>query len=454
MAISPDTTGQLCRWVCSTRYEDLPAEVHKETVTLLYDQVGCMIACATLPSCQPVVDLVRKLGGPEECSIVGHPVRTSVTNAALANGTIGHGDEVDSTGQQGTGHYAASAVPTVLSVGQYTGASGKDLVRALALGSEVAARLQSLLYRYSTRNQFYATVSGALGAAVNAGLLLGLDPEQTEHALGLAASGACGLTSHHLEELHQTKSLDRGRAANAGVLSALLAQEGFHGPREVLTIENGFFDAFLGLPSVGHQVLEGLGEHYLMRQVAYKRYPVGAPNQTPLYALLQLMKGHNLNANDIDQIEVSVSRDAFHVVKTNKHPSVHMETILSLAAVYGEISFEHIHDPSYREDPRVKTFQERARIMIIPRPGPASRGERLDAEVMVRTHSGEVLHQNLRYPLMTEEEIQEKFRYLVSLRLSSDRMLNLEQNLLAIEGANNVAPLISEMEVAYYKALN
>ena len=73
---------------------------------------------------------------------------------------------------------------------------------------------------------------------------------------------------------------------------------------------------------------------------------------------------------------------------------------------------------------------------------------------MVRTHSGEVLHQNLRYPLMTEEEIQEKFRYLVSLRLSSDRMLNLEQNLLAIEGANNVAPLISEMEVAYYKALN
>jgi 2-methylcitrate dehydratase PrpD len=449
MAISPGPTGQLCRWVCSTSYEDLPPQVRKETVTLLYDQVGCMIASATLPSCQIVVDLVRKLGGPEECSIVGHPVRTSLTNAALANGTIGHGDEVDSTGQQGTGHYAASAVPTVLSVGQYTEVSGKDLVRALALGSEVAARLQSLLYRYSTRSQFYATVSGALGAAVNAGLLLGLEAEQMEHALGLAASGACGLTSHHLEELHQAKSLDRGRATNTGVLSALLARQGFHGPREILTIESGFFGAFLGLPSVGHQVLEGLGEHYLIRQVAYKRYPVGAPNQTPLYALLQLMEGHNLNANDIDQIEVSVSRGAFHVVKTNKHPSVHMETILSLAAVYGEISFEHIHDPSYQEDPRIKTFQERARIMIIPRPGPAVRGERLDAEVTVRTHNGEVFHQNLRYPLMTEEEIREKFRYLVSLRLSSDRMLNLEQNLLAIEGAKNVAPLISEMEVAY-----
>src|ERR1041384_8146712 len=104
MATSTGPTSKLCRWVCSTRYQDLPAEVRKETLTLLYDQVGGMLASATLPSCQPLVDLVRKLGPPGECSIVGHPVRTSVTNAALVNGTIGHGAEVDSTGQHGTGH--------------------------------------------------------------------------------------------------------------------------------------------------------------------------------------------------------------------------------------------------------------------------------------------------------------------------------------------------------------
>jgi hypothetical protein len=62
--------------VCSTPYGDLPAEVRQETVTLLYDQVGCMIASATLPSCQPVVELVRRLSPPGACSIVGHPVRT------------------------------------------------------------------------------------------------------------------------------------------------------------------------------------------------------------------------------------------------------------------------------------------------------------------------------------------------------------------------------------------
>ena len=449
MAVGNGPTAKLCHWLCSTGYDELPVEVRKEAVTLLLDQVGCMIASATLPSCQPVVDLVRQLGGPKECSIVGHPMRTSILAAALAKGTISHADEVDSTGQQGTGHYAASAVPAVLTTGQYVQTSGRGLIRALALGAEVAARLQSIIYKYRTRDQFYATVSGALGVAANAGILLGLDENQMEHALGLAASGACGLTGHHLEERHQTKALDRGRATEAGVLSALLAQRGFHGPKEVLTIENGFFDAFLGVRTAGHQVLEGLGEDYLMRQVAYKRYPVGAPNLTPLYGFLQIMKDHELSADDIDRIEVSVSRFAFHVVKTNLHPSIHMETVLSLAAVYGEVTFNHVHDPKYREDPEFRDFRDRVRIVIVPRPELDTRGERLDIGITVRTRSGRELSQELRYPLMTEEEIEQKFRNLAGLRMAAEEVLELEKKIKNVETMSNVAPLVATLELDY-----
>jgi 2-methylcitrate dehydratase PrpD len=153
MSSTTKPTAALCHWVCSTPYGDLPPEVRKETATLLYDQVGCMIASATLPACQPVVNLVRRLSPSGACSVVGHPARTSVTHAALANGIIGHGDEVDSTGQHGTGHYAATTVPTALSAGQYVGASGQELILALALGSEVAARLQSILGHYGTMSQ-------------------------------------------------------------------------------------------------------------------------------------------------------------------------------------------------------------------------------------------------------------------------------------------------------------
>ena len=447
MAEANGPTARICQWVGGTRYEDIPEEVRRETVTLLYDQLGGMIASAPLPSCRPVADLAARLGGAGQCSIVGLPLRTTITNAALANGSIAHGDEVDSTGQQGTGHYAATTVPAAFSVAQHVGATGKEFMRALTLGSEVAARFQSVLGRYGTRNQFAASVGGTMGATVSSGLLLGLNEDEMENALGLAASGACGLSSHHRDETHQIKSLNHGRAAEAAVVSALLAREGFHGPREIMTIENGFFDAFLGLPRAGHDVIEGLGEEYLMREVAYKRYPVGGPDQTPLYAFLQLMKSNELTAEDIDQVEVSVSRTAYQTVKTNHHPSVHMETILTLAAVYGEITFNHIHDPSYLDDPRCQAFQERARIMIIPRAEPGSMAERLEMGITVRTGSGEVIRQNLRYPLMSEDEIQEKFRTLVGLRVSADRVLDLEQKLLAVEQAENVAPLFQQLEI-------
>ena len=449
MTATTGPTSTICRWACSTRYEDIPAEVRKEAVIVLYDQVGCMIAAATLPSCQPVVNLMRKLGPQGECSIVGHPVRTSVTTAALANGTIGHGDECDSTGQQGTGHFAAVIVPAALSVGQYVGASGKEFMRAIALGSEVAGRFVSVLGHYDTRPQFSACVGHAMGAAVTAGVLLGLDAEQMEHALGLTAGGACGLECHHEEELHQIKSLEKGRAVEAGVLSALLALEGFHAPREVLTIEWGYFDAFLGLPDAGHDVVENLGKEYWMRQIAYKRYPIGGPNQTPLHGFLQLMKTQNLNADDIEQIEVTVASNAYHTVMTNHHPSIHMLSIFPVAAIYGQITFAHIHDPRYREDPRVQAFRERVRIFIVPRPGHATREQRMQTVLTVRTRDGKTLRQELRFPVMSEAEIQQKFRDLAGLRLDNKRVADLESKLKAIETQQNVAPVVRELEIPY-----
>ncbi len=75
MAEANGPTAQLCHWAGSTRYEDIPEGVRRETVTLLYDQLGGMIASAPLPSCRPVADLAAKLGGAGQCSIVGLPLR-------------------------------------------------------------------------------------------------------------------------------------------------------------------------------------------------------------------------------------------------------------------------------------------------------------------------------------------------------------------------------------------
>jgi 2-methylcitrate dehydratase PrpD len=134
-------------------------------------------------------------------------------------------------------------------------------------------------------------------------------------------------------------------------------------------------------------------------------------------------------------------------LSTGQYVGASGQEFIALAAVYGEITFQHIHDPSYREDPRVKAFRDRARLLIILRPEPASMGQRLDMSLTVRTRSGEVLRQELQYPLMTEAEIQQKFRDLVGLRLESRRVADLERQLKAIAYVENVAPLIRELEL-------
>ncbi|MDI7259738.1 MAG: MmgE/PrpD family protein [Thermodesulfobacteriota bacterium] len=447
MTAVTNSTARLCEWVCTTGYGDIKVEIRQEALTILYDTIGGMIASSTLPTCQPVVDMVKALGGNRECSIVGHPVKTTVTYAALANGTIGHGDEVDATGQQGTGHFAPVMVATAISVGQYAKVSGKELLRALTLGSEVSARINSVMAEVfdHPRRHFADCIGSIIGAAVLAGVLLKLNAMQMEHAIALAALQASGLKAVYYDPTHQSKSFQVGNACQGGVVAALLAKRGFHGPPGILTVEHGFFDAFTGYASLGNQVVNDLDKTYLMSQIAYKRFPVGGPDQTPLYIFLQILKQHRLTADDIDQVEVTLSRGAFLTVATLKHPSVHLPTILSLAAVFGELNFQHIHESKYYEDPRVEAFKER--VKLLPEPGWSSPGSRLEVTVRVRTRSGEVLNQGLRYPLMSAEELQHKFRSLVGLRVNQEKVLDLENKLKNIEAIDNVEPLFSELEI-------
>src|SRR5690606_12549585 len=83
---------------------------------------------------------------------------------------------------------------------------------------------------------------GVFGATVVAGSLLGLSSEQFLHALGHAGTQSSGLWQCRLENA-QSKQLHTGRAAQAGILAAQLAQHGLTGATRILEGELGFFHA-------------------------------------------------------------------------------------------------------------------------------------------------------------------------------------------------------------------
>src|SRR5208283_5330121 len=78
---------------------------------------------------------------------------------------------------------------------------------------------------------------GTFGAAVTAGKLLDLDEEEIIQALGMAGTQAAGLVETFGT---MSKPLNPGKAAQSGVLAALLAQRGFTSSKQMLDSKIGY----------------------------------------------------------------------------------------------------------------------------------------------------------------------------------------------------------------------
>src|SRR6185295_17960735 len=158
-----------------------------------------------------------------------------------------------------------------------------------------------------TARRFYPTaVVGTISAAVAAGLLLGLERTQMQVALCLAAYQAAGPDNMTKDPAHMGKTFQVGAANRNGVTAALLARDGCHAPLDILDGSHSLFDAYLGAPDAGGELLKDLGTYYSITDVMHKRYPVGSPNQAYLQGLFGLMERHGIKGDDIEAVEVQI----------------------------------------------------------------------------------------------------------------------------------------------------
>ena len=129
------------------------------------------------------------------------------------------------------------------------------------------------------------------------------------------------------------------------------------------------------------------------------------------------------------------------------HPSQYLPKVLALAAIYGRLDFQHVHNSQYYDDPRVEAFKER--IKVIPWKAGTTEVSSLQRQLRIHTCDGNVLSEVLPSdpPPMSEKEIHQKFGALVGLRVSEKKALGLERKLEGIEKIDNIAPLIRELEL-------
>lgn len=265
-------TVELARFAAETRWEDLSAEVREHTKRCLVNAVGVAVHASARSEAAPLLDALAAEGGAERATIWGTRVRTSLHQAALANGWLCHLDDYDDTHFPTVIHPSAPTIPAAFAAAELAGASGRDFLLAAAVGIEVCCRIGMAVHpsHYDTGWHITGTC-GVFGAAAAAGRVLGLDAAAMANALGTAGTQASGLR----ETLgSMAKAMNAGHPAQVGTFAALLAREGFTGPPMILEGRRGF-GKVMSPESDWSRAVESLGRRWEILNVGLKPYPCG-----------------------------------------------------------------------------------------------------------------------------------------------------------------------------------
>src|SRR2546430_7840629 len=192
------------------------------------------------------------------------------------------------------GHPSVPLFAASLAGAEAETADGGALMLAYVIGFEIDAALGIALNPAHYTRGWHATSSiGTLGCAAAASRLLGLDVNQTRHALGIAASMASGLKENFGS---MTKPYHAGHAAQSGIRAAQLAREGLTASDAALEGRQGYVAAFSGatLPA---DALDRLGARWELTAsgIAVKPYPSCALTHSAIDALLELRARHRIH---------------------------------------------------------------------------------------------------------------------------------------------------------------
>jgi aconitate decarboxylase len=285
-------------------YRDLPVEAVDMARQVVLDGLGVMIAGASEPLGlgRISIEYVRAMGGAEQSSVIQGGFKTSMQNAAYANGTMAHALDWDNTWYP-LNHPTSPTLPAILAVAEDRQLPGTQIIEAIVAAFEVQGRLRLAATGLKTGTGFHKPgTTGTFGAVAGVAKLLQLDLQQTLMALGLAGSRAGSIS---LNTGTMTKSSHSGHAARMGVECAILAQMGWTATADVFG-PKGFFDTFLHGDGEPEKLIEGFAAPLRMVKpgVGFKKYPSNYFTHRPIDAALALRRDPAFDVNRIERVEV------------------------------------------------------------------------------------------------------------------------------------------------------
>jgi 2-methylcitrate dehydratase PrpD len=310
-------TPKFAEFILSTSYDQIPDSVIEKARECFTDFLGVALGGSGTRSGEAVKNIINPGG---ESTVIGHG-KSSAMEAGLANGVFAHSMDLDDGHRGAMLHPGACVIPAALSICESENRTGKELIESIVVGYQVAIALGMMVNPGHRSRGFHSTgTCGTFGAAAAASKAMSLSEVEITNALGLAGTQAAGL----LESDHSGsmgKHLHAGRAAQSGILSVLLAKNGFTGAHTILEGDEGFLKSMAGVGP--GEVDSSLGdcnlskenhclpmENYHISNVYFKVYPVCRHLHSSIDALLEIVREEQVELEEIEKINVNTYKIA------------------------------------------------------------------------------------------------------------------------------------------------
>lgn len=419
--VSAGATGAIATRVRNASFSSLSEEAATVTKQCLLDIIGVTLAGLREPLTQILLDEAAEEGGNPQASILGSGRKASLTQAALVNGSAGHAHDYDDVNSAMSGHPTIPVAPAVLALAEYRGASGEELINALAIGIDA----ECLVGRYIGPSHYGAGwhstgTFGSFGAAAASAALMNLDVEATTRAFGIAGTQAAGLKSMFGT---MCKPLHAGHAAATGLSAARLAARGFTARTDVLEAEQGF-GATQSSNVSEDRLRSALDVPSFVPDTCFKYHAACYLTHSSIEAARTLKKEHALELDDIETVEITVNEGHFGVCNIQQ-PSTGLEAKFSLRftaamALAGlDTGSIDIYTDALTERPELVALRDKTTVLAHLEP-------RAESLVAITTRDGRNIsrEENVAIPLRDLElqwqKLETKFRTLVDPVLGSN----------------------------------
>lgn len=297
----------LADWIAGSELKRIPAPAVDAAKNCLIDAVACMVGGVALQSSQTVLEVLTSAGTTNFVTVPGETARLGLLDAAWLGGHTVNALDFDDCFRDGApSHPGATIIPPALAVAEARGATGAELLCAIIIAYEVSLRIGRAIDASPHRKDVVMGYSSwqTFGATVASARLLKLDATSIRSSFGIAAMQApVPGVRKAVEGLRPYGWIKNayGACCHVGVLSALLAEKGFHGHQSVLDGPFGFW-IMAGSDRHRPEGYAGLGEDWLVTRVEFKPYACCRWSHTMIEALSRLTEG--LAPGDVAAVDV------------------------------------------------------------------------------------------------------------------------------------------------------